>query len=72
MYGAHGILMRMYDKHISQVVALLGCSKPHVLDIFKNTPTLRLHLVLFPVEKLRQAVETAKEISPRRKLRDSW
>ena len=45
-----------------QVVLLLGYGKPQVLEGFKNTLPSRLYRVLFPIEHLRQAVETPKRI----------
>ena len=46
---------------IRQVVTLLGYGKPHILKVFKNTLPMRFHWVLFPIEDLRLAVETAKK-----------
>ena len=51
-----------YVTFIRQVAALLGYGKPHVLDMFKNTLPSRLQWVLFLIEDLMQAVETAKGI----------
>ena len=48
--------------HIRQVAALLGYGKPPVLAVFKNTLPARLYWVLYPIEDLRLAVETAKRI----------
>ena len=36
--------------------------EPQVFEAFKNTLSLRLYWVLFPIKGLRQAVETAKRI----------
>ena len=47
---------------IRQVAALLVYGKPQVLEVFKNTLPMRLYWVLFPIEDLRLAVETAKRI----------
>ena len=47
---------------IRQVAALLGYDKPQVLEVFKNTLSSRLYWFLFPIEDLRQAVETGKRI----------
>ena len=51
-----------YVMHIRQIAALLGYGKPQVLEVFKNTLPSILYWVLFPIEDLRQAVETAKRI----------
>ena len=47
---------------IRQVAALLGFGEPQILEVFKNTLPSRLYFVLFPIEYIRQAVETAKRI----------
>ena len=60
----HGInkgTLDMFVTHIRQVAALLGYGEPHILEVFKNTLPTRLYWVLFPIEDLRQVVETAKE-----------
>ena len=53
--------------HIRQVETLLGYGKPQVLEVFKNTVP-RLYLVLFLIEDLRLAVETAKRILTKEKI----
>ena len=53
---------------IRQVAALLGYDRPKVLEVFKNTLQSRLYWVLFPIEDLRQAVETAKRILKRENI----
>ena len=53
---------------IRQVAALLGYGKPQVLEVFKNIPPMRLHWVLFPIENLRLAVETAKRILTKERI----
>ena len=53
------------DSHVTcirQVAKLLGYGEPLVLEVFKNTLSTRLYWVLFPIEDLRQAIETAKRI----------
>ena len=42
-----------------------------MLEVFKNTLPTRLYWVLFPIEDLRQAVETAKRILRKEKI-DNW
>ena len=53
---------------IRQVATLLGWGKPHVLEVFKNTLPTKLYWILFPIEDLRQAVDTAKRILTKEKL----
>ena len=57
-----------YVIRIRQVAALLGYGEPHILEVFKNTLPTKLYWVLFPIEDLRQAVETAKRILTKEKL----
>ena len=49
-----------YVTHIRQVATLLGYREPQILEVFKNTLPTKLYWILFPIEDLRQAVETAK------------
>ena len=57
-----------YVTYIRQVATLLGYGKPQILEVFKNTLPTRLYWVLFPIEDLRQAVETAKTILTKEKI----
>ena len=47
---------------------LLGYGKPQILEVFINTLPTKLYWILFPIEDLRQAVETAKRILTKEKL----
>ena len=49
-----------YVIRIKQVARLLGYEDPHVLEVFKNTMPNRLYWVLFLINNLHVAVETAK------------
>ena len=42
--------------------------KPQILGVFKNTLPTKLYWILFPIEDLRHAVETAKRILTKEKL----
>ena len=42
--------------------------EPQILEVFKNTLPTKLYWILFPIEDLRQAVETAKRILTKEKL----
>ena len=57
-----------YVIRIRQVVTLLGYGDPQTLDVFKNTLPMKLYWILFPIENLRQAVDTAKRILTKEKL----
>ena len=53
---------------IRQVANLLGYGEPQILEVFKNTLPTKLYWILFPIENLRQAVDTAKRILTKEKL----
>ena len=52
---------------IRQEAALLGYGEPQILEVFKNTLPTKFYWILFPIEDLRQAVETAKRILTKEK-----
>ena len=51
-----------------QVATLLGYEEPQILEVFKNMLPIKLYWILFPIEDLRQAIETAKRILTKEKL----
>ena len=55
-------MLDAYVTHIRQVAALLGYGKPQILEVFKNKLPMRSYWVLFPIDVLRLAIETAKRI----------
>ena len=57
-----------YVIRIRQVANLLGYGEPQILEVFKNTLLMKLYWILFPIEDLRQAVDTAKRILTKEKL----
>ena len=57
-----------YVIRIRQVATLLGYGELQILEVFKNTLPTKLYWVLFPIEDLRQAVETVKRILNKEKL----
>ena len=57
-----------YVIRIKQVATLLGCGEPQILEVFKNTLPTKLYWILFPIEDLRQVVDTAKRILTEEKL----
>ena len=57
-----------YVTYIRQVAALLGYEEPQMLGVFKNTLPTKFYWILFPIEDLRQAVETAKRILTKEKI----
>ena len=50
------------------MATLLGYGEPQILETFENTLPTKLYWILFPIEDLRQAVETAKRILTKEKL----
>ena len=57
-----------YVTHIRHVAALLGYGELQILEVFKNTLPTKLYWILFPLEDLRQAVDTAKRMLTKEKL----
>ena len=57
-----------YVHYIRQVANLLGYQDLQVLEVFKNTLPSKLYWVLFPMEDLRLAVDTAKRILTKEKI----
>ena len=57
-----------YVIRIRQVANLLGYGMPQILEVFKNTLPTKLYWILFPIEDLRQAVDTAKRLLTKEKL----
>ena len=57
-----------YVIRIRQVAHPLGYGELQILEVFKNTLPTKLYWILFPIEDLRQAVETAKRILTKEKL----
>ena len=57
-----------YVIRIKQVVNLLGYGGSQILEVFKNTLLTKLYWILFPLEVLRQVVDTAKRILTKEKL----
>ena len=57
-----------YVSCITQVMALFGYGEPQVLEVCKNTILSRLYWLLFPIEDLRWAVQTAKRNIIKEKL----
>ena len=57
-----------YVIHIRQVATLLGYGEPQIPEVFKNTLPTKLYWGLFPIDNLRQVVDTAKRILTKEKL----
>ena len=50
------------------MATVLGCGESQIIEVFKNTLPIKLYLILFPIEDLRQAVETTKRILTKERL----
>ena len=57
-----------YVIRIKQVARLLGYEDPQVLEVFKNMVPNRLYWVLFSIDNLHDAVETAKRFLTKEKI----
>ena len=58
----------LYITCIRQVATLLGYGEPQILEVFKSALPTKLQWVLFPIEDLRQTVETVKQILTKEKI----
>ena len=50
------------------MATFLGYGELQILEVFKNTLPRKLYWILFPIEDLRKAAETAKRILTKEKL----
>ena len=57
-----------YVTRIRQVARLFSYGEPQVLEVFKNMVPNRLYWVLFPIDNLCKAVETAKRFLTKEKI----
>ena len=67
-YGENVETVDAYVNRITQVAALLGYGELHILEVFKNTVPCRLYWILYPINELRVAVETAKRVLTKEKI----
>ena len=57
-----------YISKVKQVASLLNYGEPEILELFKNTLPSKLYWILFPINNLREAVDTAKRVMNKEKL----
>ena len=57
-----------YILKVKQVASLLNYGEPEILELFKNTLPSKLYWILFPINNLREAVDTAKRVMNKEKL----
>ena len=68
-YDENVEMLGAYVTRIRQVARLLGYGELQVLEVLKNTVPNRLYWVLFPMDNLRETVETAKRFLTKEKDR---
>ena len=59
-YDENVEMIDAYVNRIRQVTALLGYGEPQILAVFKNTIPNKLYWILYAINNLRVAAETAK------------
>ena len=57
-----------YILKVKQVASLLNYGEPEILELFKNTLPSKLYWILFPINNLREAVDTANGVMNKEKL----
>ena len=57
-----------YIHKVKQVSALLDYGEPQILELFKNTLPSRLYYLLYQIDYLNAAIETAKRILTKEKM----
>ena len=67
-YDENGDTIDSYILKVKQVASLLNYGEPEILELFKNTLPSKLYWILFPINNLREAVETAKRVMNKEKL----
>ena len=67
-YDANVEMPDTYVTRIRQVARFLGYGEPQVLEVFKNTVPIRLYWILFPINNLREVVETAQRFLTKEKI----
>ena len=50
------------------MASLLNCREVEILELFKNTLPSKLYWILFPINNLREAVDTTKRVLNKEKL----
>ena len=55
-------MIDQYIQKVEQVAALLDYGEPQILELFKNTFPSRFYYMLYQIDDLRVAVETAKRL----------
>ena len=67
-YDENSETIDAYVNCTRKVATLLGYEELQVLEVFKNTIPTRLYWILYPIDNLRLAVETAKRVLTKEKI----
>ena len=67
-YDENTDMIDSYILKVKQVASLLNYGEPEILELFKNTLPNKLYWMLFPINNLREAVDTAKRVLNKEKL----
>ena len=67
-YDENVEMIDAYVNRMRQVAALLGCGEQQILEVFKNTVPNKLYWILYPINNLRVAIETAKRVLTKEKI----
>ena len=67
-YDEYSEAVDAYVNSIRQVAAMLHYGELQILEVCKNTILNRLYWILFPIDNLRVAVETAKRVLTKEKI----
>ena len=57
-----------YVTRVGQCAVMLNYGEPQILELMKNTLPSRLYPILFPIDNLRDAITTAKQIMIKEKI----
>ena len=57
-----------YILKVKEVASLFNYGEPEILELFKNTLPSKLYWILFPINNLREAIDTAKRVMNKEKL----
>ena len=68
LYDENADTIDSYILKIKQVASLLNYGESEILELFKNTLPNKLYWILFPINNLREAVDTAKRVLNKGKL----
>ena len=57
-----------YVTRVSHCTMMLNYGEPQILKLMKNTLPSRLYPILFPIDNLRDAITTAKQVMIKEKI----